>query len=555
MIGMMYLVYTALLAMNVSADILDAFAIVNDGQEKTNASIEMKLNEQYLAFENQYNKEPEKTQICWDQAQLIREKTDSVVNYIENLKLYLLLKTENITINDLWNPKDPEKVIINEGTDTTSRRISYRFNLSNISSKDNYDAPTAIMIESEKKATELKHIIQNYRNFIINLVEEAGVKCYSKHVGLLTDTDQSGEPIKYYNKSNQDVTWEQKHFDKVIFVAEMALLNKFVGEIQNTEYDALSELSRQIGASEFRFNNLEARVFPKSSYIIQGQNYEADVFIVAQDTTKQFDIRYQMGVSQFDTARISSAQTVQSVNGTAKLNFPARNIGAQRYAGIIEIADPVTGEIQPYPFAANYTVAPPSVTVSPTKMMILYEEIENPVSVAAAGYTDEDISFTVEGATYKRADGVGNYLFEVNKNTKEVFVNIFAKESDGKTIGLGTQKFRVKPVPKPVVKLNGVKGNKEKKEIIALGGKLLVKMEDVDFEGLEYTVKSYEVSLYNGKTTLRETNKGAGFKNNEKVMQIISSATSGQTIKFSNIRVLSPKGVERTLDDYSIEID
>ena len=291
MIGMMYLVYTALLAMNVSADILDAFAIVNDGQEKTNASIELKLEEQYAAFEHQYNKEPEKTQLYWDQALLIREKTDSIVNYIENLKLYLLLKTENISMNDLWHPKDPEKVIINEGTDTTGRRISYKFNLSNISSKDNYDAPTTIMIEDEQKATELKHVIQNYRNFVVNSVESAGVKNYSKHVGLLTDTDLSGEPIKYYNKAKQEVSWEQKHFDKVIFVAEMALLNKFVGEIQNTEYDALSELSRQIGASEFRFNNLEAKVMPKSTYVISGRNYEADIFIAAQDTTKQFNVR------------------------------------------------------------------------------------------------------------------------------------------------------------------------------------------------------------------------------------------------------------------------
>ena len=83
MIGMMYLVYTALLAMNVSAEILDAFAVVSEGQQKTNASIEVKINDQYNAFQDQYNKDQAKTEIYWEKAQDIRSKTDEMINYIE----------------------------------------------------------------------------------------------------------------------------------------------------------------------------------------------------------------------------------------------------------------------------------------------------------------------------------------------------------------------------------------------------------------------------------------------------------------------------------------
>ena len=94
--------------MNVSADILDAFAIVNDGQEKTNASIEMKLEEHYLAFEQQYAKEQEKTQIYWDKALLIREKSDEIINYIEKeVKLPLLLATEGITYEEMTPVQGP----------------------------------------------------------------------------------------------------------------------------------------------------------------------------------------------------------------------------------------------------------------------------------------------------------------------------------------------------------------------------------------------------------------------------------------------------------------
>ena len=76
MIGMMYLVLTALLALNVSDDILDAFAIVNDGLEKTNASVETKIEEYYQTFSQQYDRQPEKVRDYWEKANLIRTKTD-----------------------------------------------------------------------------------------------------------------------------------------------------------------------------------------------------------------------------------------------------------------------------------------------------------------------------------------------------------------------------------------------------------------------------------------------------------------------------------------------
>ena len=208
MIGMMYLVYTALLAMNVSADILDAFAIVNDGQEKTNASIEMKINDQYAVFEGEYNKEPEKTQIYWEKALEIREKTDEMINYIEkDVKLPLLMAVEGVdSKEDLLHEKDKPLLRNIDKADPKHRRIFYEIELKNIGKKDDYDIPTTIMIE-EGKATELKNKIAEYREFIVNTVEDAGISGYNNKVGLLTDYDQNGEKMVYYNADKQVVDW------------------------------------------------------------------------------------------------------------------------------------------------------------------------------------------------------------------------------------------------------------------------------------------------------------------------------------------------------------
>ena len=106
MIAMMYLVLTALLALNVSVEVLDAFATVNEGLEATNESIEKKIEDYYVTFKQQYDKDPSKSKENWEKAQTIRAKTDELVNYIENdIKLSLLMDCNGATKEELFNPE------------------------------------------------------------------------------------------------------------------------------------------------------------------------------------------------------------------------------------------------------------------------------------------------------------------------------------------------------------------------------------------------------------------------------------------------------------------
>ena len=553
MIGMMYLVYTALLAMNVSADILDAFAIVNDGQEKTNSSIEMKLDEHYLAFEQQYAKEQEKTQIYWDKAQLIREKSDEIINYIEKeVKLPLLLATEGITYEEMMSETDPKDAIIKDfkKADPNNRRVIYEFNLKNVDSKDNYDTPTTIMI-NDGKATELKHKIQEYRRFIVTTLEETGAKDYNRHVGLLTDYDPNGHKMVYTDADGQEITWEEKNFSHIIFVAEMAILNKLVGEVQTTEYDAVTELFKRIGATDYKFNKLQARVIAKSDYIIQGQDYEAEVILIPSDTIGNFNASYATGVRNFSDYK-GTPTVVKSKDGIVRLRIPGRSTGEQRFAGVIEMTNPETGDKEYHPFNASYVVAPPSVTISPTKMMVMYQELQNPISVAAPGYTANDIIVNVEGGKLtKDNSGAGNYFVEVDKNARKVLVKTSAKTPEGKTIDLGTQEFRVKPVPDPIVRIGDVTGGKVDKEVLLGYGRVMAVMKDFDFEGFNYTVDSYTVSTYRG-TFIDKQNKGPKFS--DEVIALISNAQSGQRIQFQDICVKSPKGEIRNIGSINVQI-
>ena len=545
MIGMMYLVYTALLAMNVSADILDAFAIVNEGQEKTNASIEIKINDQYRMFEDQYNKEQAKTQLYWDKALAIREKTDEIVNFIEkDVMVPMLLQTEGLSEEDLFNPKDEASTIIRNKA--TEKRVIYEFDLSKVSAKDNYDTPMAFML-TEGKGTELKQKIQEYREFIVNTMESegTGLTNYSQHVGLFTDVDKNGEKIEYKNKDGEIVDWEEKNFGHIVFVAQMAILNKLVGEIQTTEFDAVSALMNRIGASDYKFNSLQARVIAKSDYITQGQDYEAEVFIAALDTEREFDMEYGMGVSNFDNFRGTPVKA-NSQGGIVKLKIPGRTIGEQKLAGVIKMTNPETGEVENHPFSTSYMVAAPTATVAPTKMMIMYRGLKNPISVSAPGVSNDALIVNVEGGVLTTSNrSAGSYLVEPNSNATTVKVKVSYKDDNNRTVQLVSQDFRIKAVPNPVVQIRKELSGSVYKEVLRNAGGLEAKLADFDFEGYEFTVQSYTVTAIGGGTITDKKNNGANFSN--EVIGLINSANPGQRLIFRDIVVKEPSGEMRPI--------
>ncbi len=548
MIGMMYLVLTALLALNVSADILDAFAIVNEGLEKTNASVENKIEDYYNIFEQQYNRQPEKAHVYWDKANEIRVKTDEIINFIEKeIKVPLVLETENISEKELLDTK--KSLIRNiDKINPANRRIFYEFDLNNIGAKDKYDAVTHFMI-NKGNATVLKNKIQEYREFIVNIVEDAGLTNYNKYVGLLTDVDHNGNKIIYTDNDGQELSWENKNFEHIILTAEIAILNKIVGEIQTTEYDAITALFKQIGSSDFKFESVEARVIQKSNFIIKGQNYEAEIFIAAADTSKAFDVKYYMGTDNYNNAKGEPVK-LNSKEGKVILSFPTTSVGIHKYAGRIEIPRP-DGSMAYYDFNEQFQVAPPSVTVAPINMMVMYEELQNPISVSSPGFTSDGITIKVDGGKYTKGNANGEYFVEVNKGVKMVKVHVSAKDETGKMVDMGYQEFRVKKVPDPIVKIGDITGGKVDKEVLLSIGRVMAVMKDFDFKDFNYTIDSYTVSTYRG-TFIDKQNKGPKFS--DEVIALIGNAQSGQRIQFQDICVKSPEGEIRNVGSINIQI-
>lgn len=204
--------------------------------------------------------------------------------------------------------------------------------------------------------------------------------------------------------------------------------------------------------------------------------------------------------------------------------------------------------MEEYPFNGAYTVAPPSVSVSATKMNVVYAGIDNPISIGAAGFSNSKLNVTANGATLTRI-GDGIYNLRVNGNPKEVVVSASAEGAN-----LGSMTFRVKDLPKPTAIIRNVVDGKVSKSALIAANRVEAEMKDFDFEGVKYDVVGYTVKYKTKSGTTKEAKvSGAAF--NDECKNVFNSANVGDMFIFTAIQVKGNDGKTKVLDSpIAIEI-
>jgi gliding motility-associated protein GldM len=257
MIGMMYLVLTAMLALNVSADILNGFVLVNKGMVKTTQNFVAKNETSYGMFEAAMDKTPEKVRPFRDAAFSVKEKADQLAFDIQELKVAVVRFCDG--------QKAP--AIIENGW-SVGGKTADEIDDVKINAKDNYDKPSQMFV-LEGRGAELKQKIEAYRDFLVTLTEDAGTqKAIQDALNTDGSEDRNGTPL----------SWEQAHFEHIPLVAVLAMLSKMQSDVRNAEADIINNLLSQIGATDTKVNKMEAIVQSLSpSYILRGNEYSARV--------------------------------------------------------------------------------------------------------------------------------------------------------------------------------------------------------------------------------------------------------------------------------------
>ncbi|MBQ3709888.1 MAG: hypothetical protein II887_04210 [Bacteroidales bacterium] len=540
MIGMMYLVYTALLAMNVSKDILDAFDTVNMGVQETNITLMQQIKRNYANFEQQSNeaknKDKKEFRENWQKAQNLREKSDKIINYIEAMKWEMVSNIEK---------KDFDKAVeqgLLKSSDTIqysymsngqqNYRLLYNINTSKIKSRDNYNKPTAYMMgdpEGNGKAFELSEKIREYRREIVNIVGEQ----HANELGLITDSI-NGERIDYAPEAADGIQkgWEYHNFHHTVLIADITLLNKIISEIETAELDALTKLAQDVYANDATFEKVGAKIFADSKYILSGQKYHAQAMVTAWQNTPI-------------TAKISldggpEKEYASNSQGAIDLDF-SPGVGTHRIRGTVEMHDPKTDSVTVFDLEEEtFTVAPPAVSVSAVKMNVVYAGIDNPIAIG--GGVGGEISASASGASLSRT-GNGTYNLRVNPgHTGDVVVTVSSQGSS-----LGSMKFRVKELPKPTAKIDNVIDGKVSKNALLAANMVRAEMKDFDFDGVKYDVVGYTVKYRTKAGTMKEE-KISGSRFNETLKGVFNSANTGDIFVFTGIQVKGNDNKVKVLD-------
>ncbi len=553
MIAMMYLVLTALLALNVSKEILNAFIVVNESMESTNASITAKIDDAYAKFKIQYDLNKEKVEPFYIQAEEIRKESAELIEYIEDLKFKLVEITERKPVAEIKSLYYKDTVI-----DGVSNELLM---LERVPTKDKYDATTAYLVKRGASTTYLvkrgsvegggaAYVLSEKMGIFRKTVLKArGLPDNSKKVGLITNMDG----IVYRDADGNKQDWEQHNFYFTILAADITILNKIIGETKSAEFNAINYLYSSVSESDFKFDEVAAKVIPKSTYVLQGQSYEAEVLVAASDSKTLATVRVLAGADELNDANINRATVIDGQAGLVQLDFPATNIGLQKYAGIIEMVDPSTNKMTPYPFKGSYIVAPPALTVAPLKMNVLYIGVDNPVSISSPGIADADIQSSIDRGILKKDAEGKNFIIRINEMPKGVtkaYVSATATV-DGETLPLGTAEFRVKRVPTPTAEVAGqTDGQMDKNRLLAAGA-IIPNMRDFEFE-IYYEVTGYTFATIINGDWIPKNVRGNRFS--DEINGIIRKGKRKQKFFFENIQAKGPDGSIRSLNPVNLEL-
>ena len=522
MIGMMYLVLTALLALNVSKDILDAFVLINTSLESTVINYNEQTDMLYAEFNTAKQFDPVKTTPHWNKAQEAKIFSKNTISYIHELQVKLIKETEKIEKNE---------------ADTLQLEF--------VKSKDNYDIPTNIMIGqtedgSKGLARELKTKLMDYRASMLALFNTEQQK--TLNIDLKT-----GDGTE---------SWEMGNFYHTPLAATITILSKIQTDVKKAEYDVVSQLLQKAGKKQFNFDTIITKVIPNSNYVLLGEEYHSDVFLAAFSTTQNPEIL----IGKYDSITndlISITDTVTVNNGLGKYIVPTTREGIFSYEGVLRLKKQ-GGGVENFPFKSEYIVARPSLVVSPDKMNVFYIGPKNPVSISVPGVAAENIRVTITGSG-NRITKTGSGKYDVKLSTgssRNVDVKVSAILANGQVKSMGAMSFIVKKLPTPYAEVGAISTRRGEERTAQLRVHTKVKAKydpNFVFQGLPLNVVKYRIEAFRGGVEVFSKNKNGGaiaITDREKLGRL----RRGDMVYFSKIIAQDVSGQRIPMNDVVIKV-
>jgi len=490
MIGMMYLVLTAMLALNVSAAILNGYIAVDDSLHATVEATMESNRDSYSNFKQALEQNPEKTQAWYDKAMEVKQASDAFYDYVQNFK--------------------DEMVAISEG-----KNAKKNAKLRDLKKQDDTNVPQQYAIE-EGHATELKEKILAYRDFMVEVTGDSPA--------LDEELRQTFITPRGTNTSGDSISWEESLFKEMPMCACVTVLTKLQNDIRNSEGRAVRYLLTQTDAGDLRVNKFNAYVIPSSKYVVKGTKYQANIILAAIDSTQTPEY-YVNG---------------QKLNSNGVYEVVTNSLGEQKITGKIGYMDQ-DGVMQYLPFEDSYTVTEPTATISNMDLNIMFRSHPNPFSVSVPGMSNDQLQVKCAHASVTRSSN--GWIIEPSVNSPDKLkIEVYAN-MNGSSMPMGSQEFRIRNLPKPnaYFSVNGELIEEPKLTLSRLKNPNNEFVASYGADGLvqaNFNIVSFEVRLPSGK---RVPIKGTKF----------TSAALNEISKLKPGSIISIESIEATTEDGS----
>src|SRR6478735_4692779 len=486
MINLMYLVLTALLALNVSAEILNAFKTVNNSLNAASVTLDKKNSNIFKSFDALLNDNSTKarTEIWYPMAKQSKELADQLINYIESLKTRLLNDAD-------YNP-----------TDSTYK-------------EDDLEAATRIMTDPGQAGDSLRNELGKFRTALLNLDPSIKQQFASS---LPIDTSF----IKTNNKGNKR-DWSASYFYMTPTVAALTILSKFENDVKNSEAMVIDFCHQQVGAVEKVFNSYQPLVGQSSNYLMPGQELTITAGIGAYNADAKPKVT------------IDGVPVSINASGVAEYKMATGGTGSYTKNVVISYFNQATNKQEQKSYPLTYAVGSPTgASVSADAVKVFYVGLDNPISVSGGNVGDEKVTVSMSNGALTKTSA-GKYIVRPGKAGTPAVVTVNA---DGKS---STFDFNVKDVPDPVAKVGINKGGRIRVNDFGAPPGIRADPENFVFEGLEFNVTGYTIVLTGAGFPVLQFRdvKGATFSSIE---DLIEKCKPGTTVTVDNIVAAGPGG-------------
>ena len=511
MINMMYLVLTALLALNVSVEVLNAFKTVNRSLERSNTVVTQKNDLTYNAFASNLTDPQTKAlaQIWAPPAMTVKKMAGDFSTYIEGLKTKLIKESGGKVVDG--------KEQYNEGDlDAATRMFDTQGN-----GKILYDSLVNFRLHLLDQL-DPSHFPQESDSVKADLARTKAE--FAKRLPLDTHIppSETGEALTSDSAKN----WTLRYFHMTPTVAALTILSKFESDIKNSESQVVDYLHKQIGEVKIKFDQFDAIVSPSATYVMPGDELEIKAGIGAFSAAAK------------PTITINGQKYDVNSEGVADFKTKAEGGGEHTVSVHIVYAKP-DGTLASVDKPVKYTVGTPSgASVFLEKMNVLYVKEDNPVTISGGSVGAEKVKVLFSNGEITHTSGDEYNVVPTTPGEGKITVIANGKPTEFK--------MRIKYLPDPTGFVGTHTGGVISASEFQANGGILAKLQNSEFQS-GFTVVGYTLGALGGSISTYQEAPNQGPRWNGSAAAIVGKATPGTHIFIDHLQVKGKDGRVREL--------